>query len=288
MQIVAGCDGGGTKCTVRVLLCNDDGSTLRMSQATSGPANVQSDPELALRNILWATSQALQNARVPTDATIDSFVAALAGAGDYQRRQEWQAVLSGSIVARQISVVADVGVLFAASEMPQCEAAVALVVGTGSIAWARDQTGRESRAGGLGPLVGDAGSGFWIGNEAIKRLASFAAASGTDRLRRSDIARRSKDLFDATDTDEVARAIISEAAEHITSVLLAAGSDIETSREKPVQWLCAGGVAVNQPLWLKTIRQNCACKNLFLDVPVLIREPVIGAVNLALQSATRR
>ena len=40
--------------------------------------------------------------------------------------------------------------------------------GTGSIALARDRRGRVRRAGGWGPLLGDEGSGFWIGRAALR------------------------------------------------------------------------------------------------------------------------
>jgi N-acetylglucosamine kinase-like BadF-type ATPase len=44
---------------------------------------------------------------------------------------------------------------------------VAVLAGTGSIALARAADGREGRAGGWGPLLGDEGSGYWLGREAL-------------------------------------------------------------------------------------------------------------------------
>jgi N-acetylglucosamine kinase-like BadF-type ATPase len=44
---------------------------------------------------------------------------------------------------------------------------VAVLAGTGSIALARSADGREGRAGGWGYLLGDEGSGYWLGREAI-------------------------------------------------------------------------------------------------------------------------
>lgn len=45
---------------------------------------------------------------------------------------------------------------------------VLLVASTGSIAYARGARGESRRAGGLGPLLGDEGSGFWLGREASR------------------------------------------------------------------------------------------------------------------------
>lgn len=45
---------------------------------------------------------------------------------------------------------------------------VLLVASTGSIAYARGAGGKSRRAGGFGPLLGDEGSGFWLGREAAR------------------------------------------------------------------------------------------------------------------------
>lgn len=45
---------------------------------------------------------------------------------------------------------------------------VLLVASTGSIAFARGTDGKSRRAGGLGPLLGDEGSGFWLGKTACR------------------------------------------------------------------------------------------------------------------------
>jgi hypothetical protein len=45
---------------------------------------------------------------------------------------------------------------------------VVLVGSTGSAAFARGPGGRTRRAGGYGPLLGDEGSGFWLGREAAR------------------------------------------------------------------------------------------------------------------------
>lgn len=45
---------------------------------------------------------------------------------------------------------------------------VVLVASTGSAAFARGPRGRRARAGGYGPLLGDEGSGFWLGREASR------------------------------------------------------------------------------------------------------------------------
>ena len=43
-----------------------------------------------------------------------------------------------------------------------------VLAGTGSIVLGRDGQGRVARAGGLGPLIGDEGSAFWLGREWLR------------------------------------------------------------------------------------------------------------------------
>ncbi len=48
---------------------------------------------------------------------------------------------------------------------------IVVLAGTGSIIVGRDARGRWARAGGLGPLLGDEGSAFWLGREWLRATA---------------------------------------------------------------------------------------------------------------------
>lgn len=45
---------------------------------------------------------------------------------------------------------------------------ILIEAGTGSFAYGRDASGRAARVGGLGPMLGDDGSAFWIGREWLR------------------------------------------------------------------------------------------------------------------------
>jgi len=45
---------------------------------------------------------------------------------------------------------------------------ILLNAGTGSMAYGRNKKGEEARSGGLGPILGDEGSGFWIGKRFLQ------------------------------------------------------------------------------------------------------------------------
>jgi N-acetylglucosamine kinase-like BadF-type ATPase len=72
-------------------------------------------------------------------------------------------------LARRVEVIADAqaALLGAIGDGP----GVLVLAGTGSIVVAHDGRGGWTRAGGLGPLVGDEGSGFWLGREWLRARA---------------------------------------------------------------------------------------------------------------------
>jgi N-acetylglucosamine kinase-like BadF-type ATPase len=82
-------------------------------------------------------------------------------------------------LARTVRIVPDAQV--AALGALDGQPGVRVLSGTGSIVVGHDGRGRWSRAGGFGPLLGDEGSGFWLGREWVR------AATGPgdfDKIRR--------------------------------------------------------------------------------------------------------
>src|SRR5262245_40133550 len=57
-------------------------------------------------------------------------------------------------------------------------AGIVVVAGTGSIAYGRDARGRAARAGGWGYVLGDEGSGYWIGRQALQAVVRSADGRG--------------------------------------------------------------------------------------------------------------
>ena len=66
---------------------------------------------------------------------------------------------------------------------------VLVLAGTGSIVLGRDGRGRLARAGGLGPLIGDEGSAFWLGREWLRLSPEAARAARTYASRPDAVAR---------------------------------------------------------------------------------------------------
>ncbi len=59
---------------------------------------------------------------------------------------------------------------------------VVLVAGTGAIALGIARDGRQIRVGGWGPRIDDAGSGFWMGREALRAVAWMLDGRGPSTL----------------------------------------------------------------------------------------------------------
>ena len=80
---------------------------------------------------------------------------------------------------------------------------LALVCGTGSIAWGRNAAGEVARAGGWGWHLGDEGSGFWIGVRAVREALRAADGRGpATRLQESLIAH-----FEIARPEQILRAV---------------------------------------------------------------------------------
>ena len=291
MRLVVGCDGGGTKCAALGELLREDGSLVRACRVSAGAANVRSNPEQARESLREVTREIRHTLRVPPDHPIDMLVAALAGAGQPDVQRQWQLDLSPALGARVVRVVPDVVAVFAATDIPPTEFCIATVVGTGSIAWARHPHNGISRSGGLGPDVGDEGSGYWMGCQALQRCQTSGdrseALATRIRVRTEGVnmtvhqtAELARDLFELQHQDPTAAEILDQAAHHIARLVANVGS-AASQRHAPVAWICAGGVAVHHPTWLEQVRLLAASLGVELAPPVLVPEPACGALHLA-------
>src|SRR5258705_1352005 len=137
-----------------------------------------------------------------------SLVVAARGVGTPAERRAVARVVRGA--AARIAVISDAeAALLGAHEG---RAGLLVLAGTGSIVLGRDERGRVARAGGLGPLVGDEGSAFWLGREWLRRRPE-AAMTARALGRRSDAVARvaalaPRALARARAGDRPARAIL--------------------------------------------------------------------------------
>lgn len=158
-ELLIGLDIGGSATRAMLFV---DGRPVR--EARGGSANVQ--------NVTRKAAQAaLREALDPLGAGPTTPV--LAGAGgvdtprDAARLEALIRSAGGLAPTTPITAVHDTRLLLAAGGHTT---GIALIAGTGSVAWGVDATGREYRAGGWGYLLGDEGSGYWLGREAVRAV----------------------------------------------------------------------------------------------------------------------
>jgi glucosamine kinase len=123
-------------------------------------------------------------------------------------------------------------------------AGILLLAGTGSIVLGRDSRGRLGRAGGLGPLIGDEGSAFWLGREWL-RLSPAGAGAARTLARRPDAVARIAALAPlvlarARRGDRLARGIAAAGQEHLAA--LASGVARRLALPVPVLVSWSGGL----------------------------------------------
>ena len=157
-SLVIGIDGGASH-TIAVLADARTGATL--GRGEGGPSNIQAvGVEAALQELNTAVAGAFKAAKV-NRVPVGAAAMGLAGVD----RSEGADVIRGWAdlvqLANNITVANDATLLFAAGTPDGW--GLAIVAGTGSIAFTLDAKGKDARAGGWGYLMGDEGSAFRIG-----------------------------------------------------------------------------------------------------------------------------
>ena len=155
-------DCGGTKSTFVTL--DEETGSLRKT-VTLGPANVIADPVGSIEVIKSGVLRLLAEENQPC-AGIVLGIAGLATAGIQEALSRELAVVDGPIYLIDDALLALYGKLAGKD-------GVLLIAGTGSIAYARYQ-GSFTRAGGFGHLLGDEGSGYWIGKQGFLQVCKAA------------------------------------------------------------------------------------------------------------------
>lgn len=310
VRLYLGVDGGGTK--TKVLLGRLVGVNLEVLGAgQAGPSNPRAVGfEIAFSNINQAVHQAFRNAGI-VHQTVDRACLCLAGAGRDQERVVVEKWAGENGLARQAQIVNEAEAVLASIERDSNSiteddtAEVALICGTGSLAWGRKRgDGQTYRSGGWGYLLGDEGSGFWLGqqwaqlacraadgrNDDCSALASLLGALQLDSASelvswcygdsnsREKLATFAPLLF-AFQEQAWARNILLQGAQELAESIAAVLRSLEASS---YELACAGSVILAQ-----TVYQQLVINHLeqVIHLPPrrvhLVKDPVQGALRLA-------
>jgi len=162
--LVLGGDLGGT--STRIVIADHEGNVVGRGAAAGG--NPTSHPASAAANFGQAVQQALQGL---DPSLVRTAVIGAAGGSALSNpgvRAQFDAAWSGAGLVCEPDYIGDLEVAFA-SGTPEPDGTV-LIAGTGSAAGLVRDHRLTRTADGHGWLLGDDGSGFWLGREAMRSL----------------------------------------------------------------------------------------------------------------------
>ena len=180
-ELVVGLDAGGTR-TRAVLAAAEGGRVL--GEGAAGPGNALTVPEPQFTdNLAEAVARAVpERARGRVVAVAGGFAGATAASPDDPGHIRARAALAAAlrrlgIPAGPISVSSDIEAAFASAPGAPADG-LALVAGTGAVAMRITDRSATTTVDGDGWLLGDDGSGFWIGRAAVRAGLRMADGRG--------------------------------------------------------------------------------------------------------------
>jgi N-acetylglucosamine kinase-like BadF-type ATPase len=299
---VLGIDAGGTKTVC--LLADERGKILAEGR---GPgANLHSAGELEVEKVLH---EVMEDAIGDRDITPAAICLGIAGVDREDEARTVRAIMRRIGHKSRVLVVNDalIALVAGAQDAP----GIVIIAGTGSIVYGRNASGQAARAGGWGHMVGDEGSGYWIGREAV--AAVMRAADGRGPATRlsddilahfsvNDVSQLPRIVYDreiprmrvaalgpivegaVSAGDAVAMRILERAVDELVLGALSVATRLEM-RGDAFTFYLAGGVfrvvpslAAVLPRRLVEVAPRC-------QVQLLDEEPAVGAVWLALAEA---
>src|SRR5215203_538366 len=173
MLHVIGIDAGGTKTVC--LLADEHAQTL--SQARWLGANLQAVGELQVEKVLHDVMLQAIGDRDVMPAAICLGIAGVDRAND-------AAIVRGIMkrIGAKARIVIVNDALIALETAAPGQPGIVIVSGTGSIAYGRNAAGEAARSGGWGYVLGDEGSGYWIGRAALRSVLRAADLRGPSTL----------------------------------------------------------------------------------------------------------
>lgn len=301
---VLGLDGGGSR-TVCIVA---DAEGRELGRGLSGSSNHQSVGVEAARK---AIAEAMAGARQAADDP--PLAAACLGMAGLDRAEDVEilhALLEPLLPGTRLRLVHDAEIALVGGTGGRKQGVV-VIAGTGSIAVGFDGAGKTARAGGWGHVLGDEGSGYQIAQRGLnaatrardgrgpatsllERLPSSAGTGSLEKLASriylegwsaAQVAALAPIVLGAAaDGDAVARGIVASSGHELSR---AAVSVIRALRvdETRVEVVLSGGVFAGSAELVEAVQKEIRAFAPQADVHLPRREPVVGAIWLALQAA---
>jgi N-acetylglucosamine kinase-like BadF-type ATPase len=299
---VLGIDAGGTKTVCQ--LADEHGDVL--SEARRGGANLQAVGELEVEKVLH---DVMEEAIGDLDVRPSAICLGIAGVDRPEDARVVRDIMKRIGYKAKVLVVNDALVALEAGAPDQ--PGVVVIAGTGSIAYGRNERNQAARAGGWGYMLGDEGSGYWIGRAALRAvlreadrrgpatqltgllLTYYGVARAQDlihqvyhgTLRPAAIASLAQCVQTAfTDGDPVAIGILRGSADQLESSALSVARRLEiVGSEFP--FVLSGGIFRAVPWLEEELSRRLPLASPRSRTILLNVEPAAGAVRLALAEA---
>ncbi len=166
--LVFGADGGGTK--TLGILADQEGKIL--AQRTAGASNVNVvGMDRAARTLYELLQDCCSDAGC-TIAELRAIVLGLAGAGREENRNRLSERLC-ALAGRPLPLLIETDARVALEGAFDGGPGVVIIAGTGSIVMGKNAAGDIASVGGWGRVLGDEGSGYWLGREAVRSLTRY-------------------------------------------------------------------------------------------------------------------
>jgi N-acetylglucosamine kinase-like BadF-type ATPase len=299
---VLGIDAGGTKTTCR--LADERGAVV--ADAHGPGANLHTAGELAVEKVLHDVMEGALRGRGIVPAAI---CLGIAGVDRTDEAQTVRALMRRIAHQSRVLVVNDALVALEAAAPDQ--PGIVIIAGTGSIVFGRNAQGEAARAGGWGHMIGDEGSGYWIGREALAAVMRAGDGRGPEtgltvevlaHFGLADISRLPRIVYDrevprksvaalgalvqqvAQQGDAVAMGVLERGAEELVLAARSVATGLEM-RGDAFTFHLAGGVFPAVPWLVGELTRRLVEVAPRCVVQVLTEEPAQGAVWLALAEA---
>jgi N-acetylmuramic acid 6-phosphate etherase len=308
---ILGIDGGGTHTVALLAQVNrqEAGAWTVLGRGEAGPSNVQAiGAARAFQSLDEVVAKAFAAAGMPR-RPVRAACLGLAGAGREEDRQLVRQWAERVELAADVEVTTDVRLLLSAGTPEGW--GVAIVAGTGSIAFGQSPDGRSARAGGWGYLLGDEGSGYALTLAALQAVARMADErgpatrlapvllnrlglqrpqeliravyrSGLDRTALAALAPIV--LEEAEGDDAVAGGIVQNGADELSLAVAAVARELKLSRGFPLA--IAGGLLLGSTSYREKLLQALANHQVQPGPVRLVHEPAEGALRLACARVT--
>lgn len=300
--LILGIDGGGTK-TIAWLARTGSPDEI-LGRGFAGPSNQRAiGPHAAMNNLDDAVQSAFDHAGMNRQ-TVEAACLGLAGADRDSDRSVIETWARDARLARRVRVVNDAVPLLHAGNSDGC--GVALIAGTGSLAWGQNSQGQTARSGGWGYLIGDEGSAFAIGRAVLQAATRQADGLGPETCLLGDVCRSLEvastvEIVTAVYSHEIPRAVIAglaplafDAAERLDVVscriVTGAASDLAamvmavTERlhlQDHLSFSVTGAVLLQHQKFRDMIIDMIASQGVRVASTTVVADPVLGAVRMA-------